>query len=125
MLFNTWATIPPSGVRNDMTRKPCAPARGLHANCARTHELAEVRKVVVGAGIGDFVRGFVDDHDRMLDVRVGIAMNRRYRPRAAGFVEDGVPVEPRGRARLQITENNVAPPVAVGEFPDRQLLCLG
>jgi hypothetical protein len=49
---------------------------GLDARCAGPHEFAEVSEVIVDAGVGDFVSVLVDDDDRMLDVGIGIAVNR-------------------------------------------------
>src|SRR6202022_1310401 len=95
---------------------------GLHASSPRLHEPAEMRQIVEGAGVSNFVRRLVDDHNRMLLVRIRIAVHRRHRPRASRLIENCVPIDPRGRSRFQVTENHVAPNVPVIKIVDRELL---
>ena len=47
----------------------------------------------------------VDDNDRVLDVFLGVAMNGGDQPGTALFVEDKVPINPRGGARLDVGED--------------------
>src|SRR5689334_19555583 len=78
--------------KGEATEPWLAPAR-RDAHRAWPDEFAEVREVIIQAGISDLLGLTVNDHDRMLDVVVGIAVDWGNQPRSTRLVQNHIPID--------------------------------
>src|ERR1700678_3905822 len=74
-----------------------------------------MRQVVVEASVNNLLRCLVNEHYRMLRVRVWISVNYGYGPWAALFIQDHIPVDPCRRGCFDIIEDHVSPIVSIFE----------